>query len=94
MVNNDVCVCVLVRVCVCVCVCVCVPRPEAALLEDGTTVKRPVIRLFDGLVVLTRIDPTEKKTSMLFRVRPGWEELRKFLAGELDGKQRYVCTHT
>ncbi len=63
-------------------------RLEVATLDDGTQVKRPIIRLDNGLVVLTRIDPNERKTSMLFRVRPGWEELRRYLAGEVDKKQR------
>eukprot|EP00200_Dunaliella_tertiolecta_P007936 CAMPEP_0202376530 /NCGR_PEP_ID=MMETSP1127-20130417/7007_1 /ASSEMBLY_ACC=CAM_ASM_000462 /TAXON_ID=3047 /ORGANISM="Dunaliella tertiolecta, Strain CCMP1320" /LENGTH=841 /DNA_ID=CAMNT_0048974333 /DNA_START=163 /DNA_END=2685 /DNA_ORIENTATION=- len=70
-------------------------RLETAYLEDGSTIQRPVIRLQDGLIILTRIDPLNSKTSMLLRVRPGWNELRAFLAGELDRKQRfdvYVCT--
>lgn len=65
-----------------------VRRMEAAPLEDGSTVQRPVIKLQNGLVLLTRIDPLNSKTSMLLRVRPGWNELRAFLAGELDNKQR------
>jgi hypothetical protein len=62
---------------------------ENAELEDGNTVQRPVIRLPNGLIILTRIDPLNSKTSMLLRVRPGWNELRAFLAGEVDNKQRY-----
>eukprot|EP00967_Tisochrysis_lutea_P035952 scaffold43193_cov16-Tisochrysis_lutea.AAC.1 len=48
----------------------------------------PNMRTQDGLIILTRIDPLNSKTSMLLRVRPGWNELRAFLAGELDRKQR------
>lgn len=44
-------------------------RLERADLEDGSFVMRPVIRLKDGLIILTRIDPSEKKTSMLLRYR-------------------------
>jgi RNA polymerase II C-terminal domain phosphatase-like 1/2 len=66
-----------------------------AYLEDGTSVVRPVVRLGNGLF-LTRIDPAIRQTSMLVRFRPGWQDLRKALAGETaDGKQRfdvYVCT--
>ena len=65
---------------------------ETALREDGTTVQRPIIRLnlnrqFSN-VVLTRIDPLNRNTSMLLRIRPGWEDLRRYLAGDFDGKQR------
>ncbi|GAX81116.1 hypothetical protein CEUSTIGMA_g8550.t1 [Chlamydomonas eustigma] len=77
---------------------------EAGLQEDGSTVTRPVIRtMISGMqVILTRIDPAKKETSMILRPRPGWEDLRSFIAGENDmlgpggkPKQRfevYVCT--
>lgn len=52
--------------------------------------QRPVVRLENNLVVLTRIDPSNRSTSMIMRIRPGWEELRQYLAGEADGKQRCV----
>ena len=45
---------------------------------------RPVIRLFDSSIILTRVDPRKRETSMLVRPRPGWEDLRAFLAGEVD----------
>lgn len=35
-----------------------------------------------GQVILTRINPNRKETSMIIRPRPGWEDLRAFLAGE------------
>lgn len=75
-------------------------RYEEALLEDGTAVDRPVIRLDQPPVMLTRIDPAKKETSMILRPRPGWEELRSYLAGEQDApapdgrpKLRCGCGH-
>lgn len=78
-------------------------RYETARLDDDTLRQRPVVRLPGG-VVLTRIDPSNRDTSMIMRIRPGWEALRGFLAPELSkghprgGKQWkrrfdvYVCT--
>jgi hypothetical protein len=63
-------------------------RPERVTLEDGTEISRPVIRIPELNLVLTRIDPQRKETSMVFRVREGWEQLRKYMAGEADGKKR------
>ncbi|KAL3148469.1 hypothetical protein ABBQ38_013914 [Trebouxia sp. C0009 RCD-2024] len=58
-------------------------RYETAKLDDGTLQQRPVVRLPEG-VVLTRIDPNNRDTSMIMRIRPGWEPLRVFLAPELS----------
>ena len=56
-------------------------QPEASA-EDAAAPPRPVLRLpGGGGVVLTRIDPARRDTSMLVRVRPGWDELRAFLTG-------------
>ncbi|KAL3137125.1 hypothetical protein ABBQ32_006698 [Trebouxia sp. C0010 RCD-2024] len=77
-------------------------RYETAKLDDGTLQQRPVVRLPGG-VVLTRIDPNNRDTSMIMRIRPGWEALRGFLAPELNKGPRpakpwkrrfdvYVCT--
>ena len=63
---------------------VAVPEPVD---EDGI-VSRPVIRLADG-VVMTRIDPGRRETSMLVRLRPGWEALRAYLAGEEPGSHSH-----
>jgi len=56
-----------------------------ALLEpsadDVAAPPRPVLRLPGCGVVLTRIDPARRDTSMLVRVRPGWDDLRSFLTG-------------
>jgi hypothetical protein len=60
--------------------------PEA-VDEDGIG-SRPVIRLADG-VVMTRIDPGRRETSMLVRLRPGWEALRAYLAGEEPGSHSH-----
>ena len=54
-------------------------RYESAQLDDGVPLQRPVVRLPGG-VVLTRIDPMRPETSMIMRIRPGWEELRSYLA--------------
>ena len=35
-----------------------------------------------GGIVLTRIDPLRRETSMLVRIRPGWEAMREFLSGD------------
>lgn len=53
------------------------------MLDDGTLRERPVVRLQGG-VVLTRIDPSNRDTSMIMRIRPGWDALRAFLAPELS----------
>ena len=58
-------------------------RYETAKLDDGSHRERPVVRLHGG-VVLTRIDPNNRDTSMIMRIRPGWESLRAFLAPELS----------
>jgi len=52
-------------------------RPEG---DEGA--QRPVLRLPAAGVVLTRIDPGRRETSMLVRIRPGWEELRAWLLGD------------
>ncbi|KAI3732343.1 hypothetical protein L1987_63547 [Smallanthus sonchifolius] len=56
-------------------------------------VQRPVIRLPDKNVVLTRINPEIRDTSVLVRLRPAWEDLRSYLIAK--GRKRfevYVCT--
>ena len=57
-------------------------RYETAKLEEGVLRERPVIRLPGG-IILTRIDPANRDTSMIMRIRPGWDALRAFLAPEL-----------
>lgn len=54
---------------------------------------RPLIRLQDRNMILTRINPNIRDTSVLVRLRPAWEELRTYLT--LKGRKRfevYICT--
>ncbi|XP_024981052.1 RNA polymerase II C-terminal domain phosphatase-like 2 isoform X2 [Cynara cardunculus var. scolymus] len=56
-------------------------------------VVRPVIRLPEKNIVLTRINPEIRDTSVLVRLRPAWEDLRSYLIAK--GRKRfevYVCT--
>ncbi|KAL5058181.1 hypothetical protein RYX36_029785 [Vicia faba] len=56
-------------------------------------VLRPVVRLQDRNIVLTRINPEIRDTSVLVRLRPAWEDLRCYLTAR--GRKRfevYVCT--
>ncbi|XP_015087835.1 RNA polymerase II C-terminal domain phosphatase-like 2 [Solanum pennellii] len=69
-------------------------KEEVLPLSEGQEgVVRPVIRLGDKNVVLTRINPENRDTSVLVRLRPAWEELRTYLTAK--GRKRfevYVCT--
>lgn len=61
--------------------------------EGQERVVRPVIRLVEKNVVLTRINPENRDTSVLVRLRPAWDELRNYLTAK--GRKRfevYVCT--
>ncbi|CAN6240243.1 unnamed protein product [Urochloa humidicola] len=54
---------------------------------------RPVIRLQEKNIILTRINPSIRDTSVLVRLRPAWDELRSYLIAR--GRKRfevYVCT--
>ncbi|XP_028764380.1 RNA polymerase II C-terminal domain phosphatase-like 2 [Neltuma alba] len=68
---------------------------EVPPLSDNheKVVRRPVIRLQDKNIVLTRINPEIRDTSVLVRLRPAWEDLRCYLTAK--GRKRfevYVCT--
>ncbi|MQL77814.1 hypothetical protein Taro_010205 [Colocasia esculenta] len=66
-----------------------VPPPTVG----GETIVRPIIRLRDKNIVLTRINPEIRDTSVLVRLRPAWEDLRSYLTAK--GRKRfevYVCT--
>ncbi|KAL3327286.1 hypothetical protein AABB24_035116 [Solanum stoloniferum] len=69
-------------------------QEEVLPLSEGQEhVVRPVIRLEDKNVVLTRINPENRDTSVLVRLRPAWDELRTYLTAK--GRKRfevYVCT--
>ncbi|KAJ3669616.1 hypothetical protein LUZ60_011566 [Juncus effusus] len=61
--------------------------------NDGKVIYRPVIRLPEKNVVLTRIIPDNRDTSVFVRLRPAWEDLRSYLTAK--GRKRfevYVCT--
>ncbi|XP_047333951.1 RNA polymerase II C-terminal domain phosphatase-like 2 isoform X2 [Impatiens glandulifera] len=56
-------------------------------------VVRPIIRIPEKNTVLTRINPENRDTSVLVRLRPAWEDLRSYLTAK--GRKRfevYVCT--
>ncbi|GAV75470.1 dsrm domain-containing protein/NIF domain-containing protein [Cephalotus follicularis] len=71
-----------------------VQMEEVSSLSDGNErIVRPVIRLQDKNIVLTRINPDIRDTSVLVRLRPAWEDLRNYLTAK--GRKRfevYVCT--
>ncbi|XP_030480292.2 RNA polymerase II C-terminal domain phosphatase-like 1 [Cannabis sativa] len=57
------------------------------------TIVRPLIRLNEKNIILTRINPQIRDTSVLVRLRPAWEDLRNYLTAR--GRKRfevYVCT--
>ncbi|WOH11812.1 hypothetical protein DCAR_0831305 [Daucus carota subsp. sativus] len=64
-----------------------------ALSESHQPMVRPIIRLQDKNVILTRINPLIRDTSVLVRLRPAWEDLRSYLIAR--GRKRFevfVCT--
>ncbi|XP_044461081.1 RNA polymerase II C-terminal domain phosphatase-like 1 [Mangifera indica] len=64
-----------------------------ALSDNHQTIVRPLIRLQEKNIILTRINPQIRDTSVLVRLRPAWEDLRSYLTAR--GRKRfevYVCT--
>ncbi|KFK28749.1 hypothetical protein AALP_AA7G041800 [Arabis alpina] len=64
-----------------------------ALSDNHQPLVRPLIRLQEKNLILTRINPMIRDTSVLVRLRPSWEELRSYLTAK--GRKRfevYVCT--
>ncbi|KAL2473314.1 RNA polymerase II C-terminal domain phosphatase-like 1 [Forsythia ovata] len=64
-----------------------------ALSEVHLPIVRPLIRLQDKNIILTRINPQIRDTSVLVRLRPAWEDLRSYLTAR--GRKRFevfVCT--
>ncbi|XP_028787966.1 RNA polymerase II C-terminal domain phosphatase-like 2 [Neltuma alba] len=63
------------------------------LSDSHGKVVRPVIRLQERDIILTRINPEICDTSVLVRLRPAWEDLKSYLTA--NGRKRfevYVCT--
>ncbi|KAI4312128.1 hypothetical protein MLD38_036976 [Melastoma candidum] len=64
-----------------------------ALSDNHPPLVRPLIRLPEKNIILTRINPGIRDTSVLVRLRPAWEDLRSYLTAR--GRKRfevYVCT--
>lgn len=64
-----------------------------AFSDNHPPIVRPLIRLQDRNIILTRINPLIRDTSVLVRLRPAWEDLRNYLTAK--GRKRfevYVCT--
>lgn len=64
-----------------------------ALSDNHQPLVRPLIRLQEKNIILTRINPLIRDTSVLVRLRPAWEDLRSYLIAR--GRKRfevYVCT--
>ncbi|CAK7350626.1 unnamed protein product [Dovyalis caffra] len=65
----------------------------SALSDNHQPMVRPLIRLQEKNIILTRINPQIRDTSVLVRLRPAWEDLRSYLIAR--GRKRfevYVCT--
>ncbi|CAI5479192.1 unnamed protein product [Closterium sp. Yama58-4] len=72
-----------------------VAQPEAVTPVEGQSLpaSRPVLRLPHQNIVLTRIFPENRDTSVLVRMRPSWEDLRNYFSTK--GRKRFeafVCT--
>ncbi|MED6124498.1 hypothetical protein PIB30_059479 [Stylosanthes scabra] len=71
-----------------------VQMEEVPALSDNREKRiRPIVRLPEKNIVLTRINPEIRDTSVLVRLRPAWEDLRCYLTAK--GRKRfevYVCT--
>ncbi|KAF5177231.1 Rna polymerase ii c-terminal domain phosphatase-like [Thalictrum thalictroides] len=64
-----------------------------AFSDNHPSIVRPLIRLPEKNIILTRINPAVRDTSVLVRLRPAWEDLRNYLTAR--GRKRfevYVCT--
>ncbi|GJN21680.1 hypothetical protein PR202_gb09181 [Eleusine coracana subsp. coracana] len=64
-------------------------QPEAVppLSDNHQPMTRPVIRLQEKNIILTRINPLIRDTSVLVRLRPAWEDLRSYLIAR--GRKRF-----
>ncbi|CAH9141707.1 unnamed protein product [Cuscuta epithymum] len=71
----------------------CQPEVFPALSDSHQPIVRPLVRLLDKNIILTRINPLIRDTSVLVRLRPAWDDLRGYLIAK--GRKRfevYVCT--
>eukprot|EP00775_Hariotina_reticulata_P002873 gene2873-3164_t len=79
------------------------PSWEKVYNSQGVELTRPVVRVEAGgrPLIFTRIDPANRKTSVLLRLRPNWWQLKDYLSGMEDvraGMQRrqrwevFICT--
>ncbi|XP_023544663.1 RNA polymerase II C-terminal domain phosphatase-like 1 [Cucurbita pepo subsp. pepo] len=71
----------------------CQSEVVPALSDNHQPFVRPLIRLHEKNIILTRINPQIRDTSVLVRLRPAWEDLRSYLTAR--GRKRfdvYVCT--
>eukprot|EP00897_Mesotaenium_endlicherianum_P005541 jgi/Mesen1/5014/ME000025S04417 len=69
------------------------PEPVAPVSREAPRFERPVIRCQEKNIVLTRIDPLNRDTSVLVRFRTAWEELKDYIVAA--GRKRFepfVCT--
>ncbi|KAJ0968946.1 hypothetical protein J5N97_021823 [Dioscorea zingiberensis] len=69
------------------------PEIVPPLSDSHQLITRPVIRLQEKNIILTRVNPAIRDTSVLVRLRPAWEDLRGYLTAR--GRKRfevYVCT--
>ncbi|TVU03007.1 hypothetical protein EJB05_51471 [Eragrostis curvula] len=69
------------------------PEVVPPLSDNHQPMTRPIIRLQEKNIILTRINPQIRDTSVLVRLRPAWEDLRSYLIAR--GRKRfevYVCT--
>lgn len=61
---------------------------KKAKFPGGLEAKRPIARIPDAGVVLTRTAPDRPETSVLVQVRAQWRDLRRLLAGaEAEGNE-------
>jgi hypothetical protein len=58
-------------------------------------IARPVIRLpGDEDTLLTRIEPANPHSSMVFKLRPNWRAIWAYLGGLLDPHTHLPITHS
>ncbi|KAH7689699.1 Protein-serine/threonine phosphatase protein [Dioscorea alata] len=71
-----------------------IQNEEVPALPGGhSSLIRPIIRLQERNIILTRINPEIRDTSVLVRLRPAWDDLKSYLTAK--GRKRfevYVCT--